>query len=300
MRARKGARSVAAIMRPSLLPGIAAAAVFAAAAAPPAHAKEGVYGGTTQAGNAIVVKTDAAGTKLQSVVVSWRATCGDGRGYPDGAELAAAEATPGFTPGPTELAMSVNAKGKFAGTQLTGADLGDQAAAVVLTVAGTLKPTKASGTLSADVTIIDKASMAKTGQCKARLKWTAARAPGVIYGGATSQGLPLVVRLDATRRKVADLLTTWVASCTAGGYYTIPDRFVGFPIKANGTFGNPMSDDMAIDAGGKRHVDMSVLGRVGKSAAKGTLRVKINDADAAGAPTDSCDSNAVTWKATSG
>src|SRR3954453_5909768 len=108
MRAREGARRVGA-MGPSLLPGLAVAALAATAAAP-AHAKEGVYGGTTNSGDAIVLKTDAAGTTLDSGVISWRATCPDGLGYPDGGELAAAKAVAGFVPGPSELLMSVNAK----------------------------------------------------------------------------------------------------------------------------------------------------------------------------------------------
>src|SRR4051812_47852637 len=114
MRAREGARSVAA-MRPSLLPGLAVAALAATAAAP-AYAKEGVYGGTTNSGDAIVLKTDKNGTTLKSVVISWRATCADGTGFPDGGELAAAEAVPGFVPGASELLMSANAKGRFEGT----------------------------------------------------------------------------------------------------------------------------------------------------------------------------------------
>src|SRR5262245_52539909 len=124
MRARSCARSVAS-MRPSLLPGLAVAA-FAATAAAPAHAKEGVYGGTTNSGDSIVVKTDKDGTKLSSVVISWRATCAGGSGYIDGAELAPTTAAPGFTPSESELLMSANAKGRFAGTQLATGDLGDK------------------------------------------------------------------------------------------------------------------------------------------------------------------------------
>src|SRR4051794_15809175 len=156
MRAREGARSVAA-MRPSLLQSLAVAALVAATAAAPAHAKMGVYGGSTSSDDAIVLRTDEDGTTLQSMVISWRARCSDGAGFPGGGELAAAEAVPGFVPSRSELLMSANAKGRFAGTQLSSADLGEESAAIVVKVTGKLKPLKASGTVAADVTIMNKA-----------------------------------------------------------------------------------------------------------------------------------------------
>jgi hypothetical protein len=298
MRAREHARSVAA-MRPSLLPGLAVAAL-AAAAATPAHAKEGVYGGTTTSGDSIVLKTDKAGTKLNSVVISWRATCPGGYWVPGGGELAAADAVPGFTPARSELLMSINAKGRFEGTQLTAEDFGEESAAIVVKVAGTLKPAKAAGKLQAAVTIVNKTTLAKTAACSARLKWQAAREPGLVYGGKTSQDQPVVLRLAATRHKVADLLTTWFAPCAPGGYYRFAEDFTNFAVKAGGSFGNPFTDDVAMDAGGKRHFDYRVGGRVTKTAAKGTLQVKVADTDAAGAPGSTCDSGGLTWKAATG
>src|ERR1700754_303940 len=213
MRAREAARSVAG-MRPSLLPSLAVAAIAAATAAAPAHAKEGVDGGTTSSGDAIVLKTDEAGIKLNSVIVSWGAKCSNGFNFPAGGELAAAASVPGFVPGASELLTSVNGKGRFAGTQRAGADLGENSAVVVVKVAGKLKAAKATGTLAADVTVSNKATMAKTATCKARVTWRAARRPGLIYGGKTSQDQPVVLRLDAPRRKVTDVLATWFAPCT--------------------------------------------------------------------------------------
>src|ERR1700709_2626536 len=100
----------------SLLVGGAAALVLAAP--PPARAAAPVFGGSTRAGMPIVLKSDAKTTALRSAVIGWDATCDHGRLCPGSTELAAVEATPGFSPGYRDLVMSRNAKGRFAGTQL--------------------------------------------------------------------------------------------------------------------------------------------------------------------------------------
>ncbi len=93
-----------------------------------------------------------------------------------------------------------------------------------------------------------------------------------------------------TRTRVSDVITVWRAPCTpSGGYFRVPDHFVNFSLKTTGAFGNPFADDAPIDAGGKRHWDYSITGRVSKTKAKGTMQVKVADTDAAGAATDACD-----------
>ncbi len=291
-------------MRPSLLRLTAAAGATAAvlATSSSARAADAVYGGSAGSEDPIVVKTDSKSTEMRSIIVSWRAACADGMGYPDSGELTAAEPTAGFSPGPQDLLISRNAKGRFKGTQLASADLGAAVAAVVVEVEGKLKPTRASGTLSAVVKIVDKATGADITSCQTgKQRWAASRAPGVVYGGVTSQDQPVVVRLNAQRKRVNDVITTWVAPCTPSeGFFRIPDHFVNFAVKSTGRFGNPFSADFPMDAGGKRHYDYSITGRVTKKAAKGTLQVKISETDAAGATTDSCDSGGVTWSAATG
>ena len=249
-----------------------------------------------------MVKADPKGTELRSIVVSWRATCADGMNFPASGELTSAEPTAGFSPGPQDLLMARNAKGRFKGTQLTGADLGAGVAAIVVEIEGKLKSTRASGTLSAVVKIADKATGADITSCQTgKQRWAATRAPGVVYGGVTSQDEPMVVRLNAQRKRVNDVITTWVAPCTPSqGFFRVPDHFVNFAVKSTGRFGNPFSDDFAMDAGGKRHYDYSIAGRVTKTGVKGTLQVKISETDVNGAPTDSCDTGGVTWKAATG
>ena len=235
-------------MRPSLLPGLTAAVVTAAvlAVSPPAFAADAVYGGsTTRGGDPIVLKANPAASELRMVAISWDAACGDGMGFPGATELTPVKPTAGFAPGSDELLISQNAKGRFKGTQLSSSDLGANAAAIQVELAGKLKPNGASGTLSAIVKIFDKATGAAVTSCQTgTLRWTALRAPGIVYGGTTSQGEPVVVRLNKQRKQVNDLLFSWHADCVPSNrYFRFAEHFGGFPVKGNGGFGNPVSDD---------------------------------------------------------
>lgn len=284
-------------MRPSSLFRAAAAVLLTAAAPAPAHAAEAVYGGGSPSGDAIVVKADAQATKLTSIVVSWRADCSDGDWIPGGGVLTPAEpsAVPGFVPGPTDLLMSRNAKGRFAGSQFAGGTNG----VAVVDIAGTLKGDTARGTLKATVKQLDPATGNTITSCTSNQRWVASRAP-TVYGGVTSQNQPFVIRVDAKHKMAKNVLTTWYADCKPQGYYRVPDTLVGFPIKPSGAFGNPFAYDVPSDGGGKTHYDYAFSGKLKPKAIKGTLQVKITETDAAGTQTDSCDSGRVSWKATTG
>jgi hypothetical protein len=296
------ARSVAP-MRPSLILSLAAAAATTAAAlaaSPPARAADGVYGGTTRDRHPIVLKTDRDGQALRSVIISWTATCPDGP-FSDASELTPAKPQPGFAPDQDELVVDRNAKARFVGTQIETFNSDTTSAGVVVKLAGKLTATKASGTISADVTILDNATGNVVAACRlAETAWEAFRSPGILYGGSTSQSEPVVLRLNRQRRRVDDVITVWDAKCAPDGVLRIPDHFVRFPIKSTGAFGNPFSDDVPIGDGAKAHVDYDVAGRVTKTAAKGRLHVKFASADAAGTPGLACDTGAVSWSAKSG
>src|SRR4051794_20259224 len=159
MCSRAAARSVR-LMRPSQLLRLTAAAGATAAvlaATPSARAADAVYGGTTRDGDPIVVKTDKAGRQLRSLSITWVAPCGDSGRFPGSAQLTPAENAPGFQPTGNELIVERNAKGRFSGAQLSTRDLGDLGAGIVTTIDGKLTPTKASGTISVRVTIVNKA-----------------------------------------------------------------------------------------------------------------------------------------------
>jgi hypothetical protein len=288
-------------MRPSLPPRLAAAVVTTAAAlaaATPAHAADAVFGGSSRGGDPIVLKADPATAELRSIVISWRAQCSDGTFYPGGGPLTPAEpqAVPGFVANPNELLMSRNAKGGFAGTQLTGTS----DAAINVVVDGKLKAGSARGTLRATVKVVDPATGAAVTSCTASETWVAARDPGIVYAGITSQNEPFVLRLNRKRNQVDDVLTAWDAKCSADRYFYIPDHLIDFPVKSTGAFGHPFAYDVDRQAGGKRHYAYTFAGKLTSKAAKGKLQVKVTDTDAAGAPAESCDTGAMSFRAATG
>jgi hypothetical protein len=298
MCSRAAARSVAA-MRPFLVPFTAAVGATAAvlAATPAAEAADAVYGGTTSNGDPIVVTADAAATTLRSIAISWRASCGPDPGdwIPGGGVLTPAEPVAGFAPSADELLVSKNAKGSFAGTQLAGG-----AGPMVVDLKGKLKAGKATGTLSATVKVLDPETGNTTASCQTTQRWTATREPGIIYGGATSQGQPFVVRLNQTHKRVNDVITTWFAKCTPDGYFLSPDHFGNFAVKGSGAFGNPFDWDTTLDDGTKRDYAYQFKGRLTSKAVKGTMQVKVAETDAAGAPGANCDTGGLTFKAATG
>jgi hypothetical protein len=270
------------------------------ACAPSALAAGGVFGGSTSGHRPIVVNSDAAAKKVRSIVISYRAMCDDGMGFPIAAHLTAASRQPGFDAGPRDLVMSRNARGRFAGTQSVGYDLGDSAALVSLKVAGKLRRAAASGTLSADITIVDKQSGARQQGCRTgMLRWTAARGAGRIYGGETSQEEPFVVRLDARHKRVSDLLTVWEASCSPDGFMSAPEHFTNFPL-IGGRFGDAFDQSSDGDNGAKQRWSYQLAGSVGRRSAKGTFHADMTETDVNGATTATCDSGPLRWKAFTG
>jgi hypothetical protein len=287
-------------MRPSQLIVAAAAAVVTGAAAPAAFAADAVFGGATNRGDPIVIRSDPKTQQLRSLAISWRAVCGDGMGFPGFGQLTPAAPAPGFSPSANELVVSRNAKGRFEGTQLMAADLGGPRAAITVEVSGRLKPASAGGTLHAVVKIMDPATAETVTSCETRLSWKALRKPGVVYGGMTSQNEPIVLRLNAARKRVNDVILAWHAPCTpSDGFLRSPEHFGNFPI-SGGRFGNPFEAESPIEGGGMSLWQYRITGRVTPTRASGALQAKVSDTDAAGAATDSCDSGGLTWKAASG
>jgi hypothetical protein len=271
------------------------------AAAPSAFASGSVFGGSTNDGEAIVLTGDGAAKKLKSAVIAAEAKCDDGMYWPLSAKVTPTKASPGFDPGPRDLLVSRNAKGKFAGVVLSGSDLGDSFGVATTKLSGKLKAKRASGSISVDIAIVDKQSNAQTMACHTgTVKWAATRSPGRVYGGSSSQEEPVVVRLDAKRKKVSDILASWeTASCTPDNFLRFSDRFTNFPLHA-GSFGDSFDQTFDGPAGAKRTFAYSVDGKVRRRSATGTLHVGVTELDAAGATTLSCDTGNVTWKATTG
>jgi hypothetical protein len=280
--------------------GLLAAGVTLVAA--PSAAASAVFGGSTRGDEPIVLRADGKAKKLRSVVIAWEATCGDGRNFPGAGELTAVRDEPGLVPDPGDLVTSRNARGRFAGTQLATYDMGTQGADVVLTISGKLRPGRASGTLSADVTIVDKATGAEQDTCRTgNLKWSANRSRGRVYGGTTTQEEPIVVRLDRKRKKVSDVLFGWEsATCSPPEtFIRFGDRLSDFPLHAK-RFGDAFEQSFDNDDGSTTTLGYALGGKVARTSASGTLRVEASETNAAGAQAMSCDTGPVRWRAATG
>jgi hypothetical protein len=282
--------------------GIAIAAVAAASTPSPAHAAGAVYGGSTSADAAIVINADKKARSLRSAVVSWSARCDDGHRFPMAMPLKAVKAESGFKPGFRELATSRNGKGRFAGTQLGGFDMGEQTGILSATYAGKLSAKSARGTLEATITIVDEASLNTVATCKTgSVRWSATRSPGRVFAGSTSQDIPIVVRLDAKGRKVANLLFGWNSTtCKPDDVFlSVNEQFGNFPL-SGGRFGDAFDQFYKPDGGGEGKVSYDITGRVASKRASGSLRVTLAETDPAGTTTVACDSETISWSAVTG
>jgi hypothetical protein len=280
----------------------ALAAAFSLFVVPPTFAASGVFGGSTGDGEAIVLTTDAKAKKLRTAVIAWRAQCADGRFFPLGIELTAVSRRAGFTPSHDDLVVSRNAKGRFAGTQIAAVDMGEQVAPISVELSGKLRSGRASGRLRATVSVVERATGTELTTCDTgSVKWSASRDAGRIFGGKTSQDEPVVVRLDRKGKRVADLLMSWESSTCEP-----PDRFVRFPESWSGfavkarRFNESFEDTFATDDGGRIAFAYDLAGTVRRRSVSGTLQVTVAATDAAGAPTMTCDSGAVDWRASTG
>jgi len=281
--------------------GIAIAAAAVASSAP-AAASAAVFGGSTATGAAIVINADKKARAVRSAVVSWSARCDDGSRFPVAMPVKAVAPEPGFEPDAEEFATSRNGKGRFAGTQLAAFRMDDRVAAFRARYAGTLTAKRAHGTLAATVTVVESASGDVVVTCRTgTVRWSATRAPGRVFGGSTSQGYPVVARLDAKRRIVGDLLFGWSSeTCKPDDVsLSVDDRFSKLPL-SDGHFGRAFDLFYSPDGGGEGKVGYDIAGRIAGKRTSGTLRVNLTETDPSGAVTTACDSGSIAWSAVTG
>jgi hypothetical protein len=290
--------------KPFVRPGVALlAASLSLVLAPSAGAATAVFGGETSADEPIVLRADAKAKTLRTLVVSWEARCDDGTYFPVADELTAIRLRPGDIPDARDLVVSRNGKGRFAGTRLFGFDIGDQTAAVQVDIAGRLRARRATGTLTVSATFVDEATGATVSTCETgRVKWSADRDPGRVYGGKTSQDEPVVVRLNRQRKRVTDLLYGWQsAGCQPPGFVRFSERLTNFRISRRGAFGDTFEQSFGGGDNPKLTLTYTVDGTIARKASRGTLRVQTEQRDATtGTVTQTCDSGTVRWRATTG
>ena len=95
-----------------------AAAALTLAAPSTSLAADTVFGGSTTAGDPIALTADKKAAKLKSAVIAWVAPCDDGMQFPVSLQGDGRRVRAGLRrPDPRDLAVTRNAKGRFAGTQ---------------------------------------------------------------------------------------------------------------------------------------------------------------------------------------
>lgn len=287
-------------MHTPILRTFACACGVALAGAPSAWAAGAVYGGSTKAGEPIVVKANRAAAKLRSLVIAWDARCDSGTSLSSSDVLSVDGVTPGISSG--GLHISRNRRGRFAGTQTTSGAVGtDRTALAVVSLRGKLRPTRASGTIATVVKIVDQTGNQVDSCRTGTLAWRAARAAGHVYAGSTSQREPFVVKLNRKRRKATDVLVGWhTATCTPDSFISLGEHFGNFPLNVRGAFGDSFSQSYPMDGGGKIDFAYQLSGSIGKRTGHGSFRVNATATDSAGATTLTCDSAPISWKVVTG
>jgi hypothetical protein len=275
-------------------------------ATPPAGAATAVYGGTTSLGRnpqeAFVLRSDAKANKVRSVVLSWQAECTDGGTLPYSSQLPVSTGTPGFGDPEDTLVAKRNAKGRLAGRATSSGTLSDGSSLTVETsLTGRISKRTGKGTMSATAVISPPGGAPQITCAQSGIRWVASRNPGRIYGGATAQSEPVVVRLNAARTVIADLIFGWDSiKCTPDSFFRLGDWLNTFEVRG-GRFGDAFEQRYKRDDGGESIYTYDIAGTVSKRTASGRFSVNWNRTFTDGTtPNRSCETGTVTWRATTG
>jgi hypothetical protein len=268
-------------------------------AAPAAHAADSVFGGTTKDREPFVLKADKRAGKVRSVVIGLEAECPGGAHYPIWGTYKVGRAAPGFSPDGVLIADKNN-HGVFDGKIVSSEPVENGGGTLTIDITARLTRRSARGMLGASVAIIDDAGQTVATCTAPATSWAATRRPGVVYGGASAQDEPVVMRLDEDRRKVADFLFSWHAPCQPDGALRLPDGLTNFRVGRSGSFGGKPHDQFASNTGGQNVLDYGLNGTIHKHAAKGTVNAQVTANDAGGAQQHQCSTGDVAWRVASG
>jgi hypothetical protein len=191
------------------------------------------------------------------------------------------------------LAGGAVADGRVTATLLTARARGSTLLDVVRgDLAGTVAETAARGTMVARRTVVEVATGRVVRSCAATIPWRTIRGPGTVFGGATSAGAPVVLRVTRNHRRVTQSLISWAAPCRRADLYREPtDEFLlPFSLSAGGRF----AQRYRYDAGASGDVIGRFAGRVGETTASGTFRVRFQSRR------DRCVLAPQTWTAATG
>lgn len=166
------------------------------------------------------------------------------------------------------LAPSAIAGGTLDATLLavraSGSDLVDVARG---RLTGRLTATRGEGTLRVQRTVAERATGKVLRSCTRTLRWRAVRDPGRVFGGSTSAGAPVVLRVTRDHRRVTRTIVSWAARCRRASFYVEPHDWwlLPFGLTAAGRF----DERYRYDAGRGGRVVGRLAGRVGATTASG-------------------------------
>jgi hypothetical protein len=122
--------------------------------------------------------------------------------------------------------------------------------------------------------------------------------PRQVFGGLTSQSMPVSVELTSDRQRIRHLHIGWDAPCTTGGELVLADFLTNFDL-VGGLVDTSFVQTYSDGEGGLVVYDYKVSARVAGSTSTGTLSVVVNAIGADGTTGGSCTSPAVSWTAKS-
>ena len=242
-----------------------------------------IYSGTTTSDQYPLVVT-VSGSRIVGLSSMWRAVCSSGRGYSYGKVVSLAKAP---------IAIK---GGRFSGSVTVPETLGGgQTALSTVLLKGTIKGSRIAGTMTG-ATAVGSDPKGPDDTCAVtNLNFSLLHKPGTEYGGATSQGLPVVVELGNGGRAVRHLHVGWRETCTSGDAFQFADFLSGGALTA-GRFGGTFSTNETRSAGGTIVSDYAISGKLSKAAGSGSLKLTITLKDAAGATEDTCGTSALTFR----
>jgi hypothetical protein len=151
----------------------------------------------------------------------------------------------------------------------------------------------AGGTVRATLKFLDGSTCTTGTQ-----RWLLAHKPGRVFGGMTSQSQPVAVELSSTGTQINHLHIGWIARCSDGGLWPMPDFLTNFKI-VGGKVDESFTQEYPRSAGGVTTFAYHLTAAIGKSKATGTFGVTITAKDASGAVEYTCTTPTMTWSARS-
>ena len=126
-----------------------------------------------------------------------------------------------------------------------------------------------------------------------------AAATGVVYGGRTSQGWPVMIELTKTGRKVAQAVIGLRLPCASGNFALFPDRYINMPVNKRRKFGTSFGPETVTnDDGTKLESEGSISGGLNRARSKvsGRWHLKVVYLDTSDGVIDTCQTT-ISWSA---